>query len=72
MDALDSLVSISEASELLPVSTSLLYNLIKDHRIPSIKIGKRVFLKRTTVERVMRDGTDPIPQQHPVLNTENK
>jgi len=73
MDNLESpLLSIDQASRILPVSKSLIYNLVKAGTLPSVRIGTKLFFKREVIERVMREGTNPIPKQHPVLHKEQR
>lgn len=51
--------SVPEAAAVLPMSTSNIYQRIKDRKIPSVMFGKRIFLRRSVLETLKTDGTAP-------------
>jgi excisionase family DNA binding protein len=66
MDSL--IVSVSEAAELLGVSTDLVYELTARGDIPFLKVGRRKLIPRRAVEMMVDaavDGFDPNPGTAP-------
>ena len=48
-------LTVRDAAKMLGVSAPLVYRLAQDGRIPSIKLGGRVLLRRDTVEQLLDD-----------------
>jgi excisionase family DNA binding protein len=53
------LVHIDEAAKALGLSTSNMYRLARDHRIPSVRIGKRWLFDVDTIIKTMLAQTQP-------------
>ena len=51
-------LTVRDAAKMLGVSAPLVYRLAADGRIPSIKLGGRVLLRRDTVEGLLDDHRD--------------
>jgi len=72
MDTLDTLLSINQASKVLPISKSSIYNLVRTGTLPYVRIGAKLFFKREIIEWVLDKGTDSIPKAKPVIGKEPK
>jgi excisionase family DNA binding protein len=51
-------LTVRDAAKMLGVSAPLVYRLAADGRVPSLKIGGRVLLRRDTVEALLDDRRD--------------
>jgi excisionase family DNA binding protein len=49
------LVSIERAVKELGIGRSLIYELLAGHRLPSVKIGRRRFIRRDELLRFVRE-----------------
>ncbi len=49
------LYSINEALMVLPISRSLLYKLIQSGQLPTVRFGRRAFIRATTIERLLSE-----------------
>jgi excisionase family DNA binding protein len=49
------LVSIEHAAKELGIGRSLLYELIASGRLPSVRVGRRRFIRRNDLLRFVRD-----------------
>ena len=45
--------TVEEAGELLGVSRNNIYNLVKNGRVPVIKLGKRLLVPKAALERLL-------------------
>ena len=50
--------SPDEARKLLKISRGLIYEAINTGRIPSIRIGRRILIPRSGLERLLNEGAD--------------
>lgn len=50
--------SPDEARKLLGISRGLIYEAISIGRIPSIRIGRRIIIPRSGLERLLNEGID--------------
>ena len=50
--------SPNEARKLLKISRGLIYEAINTGRIPSIRIGRRILIPRSGLERLLNEGAD--------------
>lgn len=50
------LMSVVEASRRLAISTFTTRRLIKAKQLHAVRVGKRVLISETEIERVIRDG----------------
>ena len=50
--------SPDEARKLLKISRGLVYEAINTGRIPSIRIGRRILIPRSGLERLLNEGAD--------------
>jgi excisionase family DNA binding protein len=50
------LISIAESSERLGVSTFTTRRLIKSGQLRAVRVGKRVLLRESEIERVIAEG----------------
>jgi len=55
-----SLLSIDESERELPVKKSTIRSWIQQNRLPVIRLGRRVFIKRETIERLLKEGLDAV------------
>ena len=51
-------LTVYELADLLRISRTHAYRLCQTGRIPSLRIGRSVRLRRSDVERVMAEGVD--------------
>jgi excisionase family DNA binding protein len=56
MEMQDQLRSIEEASRRLSVSTFTTRRLVKTKQIRAVRVGKRVLIPESEIERVIRQG----------------
>jgi excisionase family DNA binding protein len=56
MDTQERLVSVEEASRRLSVSTFTMRRLIKAKQLRAVRVGKRVLVPQSEIERVIADG----------------
>ena len=50
--------SVTEAAEVLGVSQSFMYQLVKENRIPSLKLGNRRLIPKESLEAWIRNNTE--------------
>jgi excisionase family DNA binding protein len=50
--------SPNEARKLLKISRGLIYEAINTGRIPSIRIGRRILIPRSGLEKLLNEGSD--------------
>ncbi|KQS77634.1 hypothetical protein ASG25_13590 [Rhizobium sp. Leaf384] len=50
--------TIANATKATGLSRSTLYNLMKDKRLPYIKVGKRTLLKTSDIEALLESGRE--------------
>lgn len=50
--------SPNEARKLLKISRGLIYEAINTGRIPSIRIGRRILIPRSGLERLLNEGAN--------------
>ena len=50
--------SVTEAAEVLGVSRSFMYQLVKENRIPSLKLGNRRLIPKESLEAWIRKNTE--------------
>lgn len=64
-------LSLKQAAERLPVSATLLYDLVRRKQIPSIRISKKYFVREADIDHIKAHG---LPQGTPVvgINKEHK
>ncbi|MEW4371790.1 helix-turn-helix domain-containing protein [Paenibacillus kandeliae] len=43
-------LSVNEAAELLGVSTTTIYNMVRDNQIPHMRVRARIIFHRDTIE----------------------
>jgi excisionase family DNA binding protein len=48
--------TVREVAQQLGISERLLWNLIRDGRVPVLRRGRRVLVRNTTVEQVLADA----------------
>jgi excisionase family DNA binding protein len=65
-------VSLREAVEQLPVSSALVYDLVRKGVVSSIRIGKKYFLRATDVDYIRKHGTAGLPKATPVVGKPGK
>ena len=49
---------VPETGRTLRVSNSTVWRLVKDGRIRAVRIGKRVLIPESEINRLMQNGTD--------------
>lgn len=49
--------SISEAATMLGIARCTLYRLAQCGELPTARIGKKLLIRRTTLERLLDDGS---------------
>lgn len=50
------LVSVPEAAELLSIGTTFAWELVHEGAIPTIKLGRRVLVPRSSLEQLIRQN----------------
>ena len=55
---MDKLMSIEETQTQIPVKMSTLRNWIASKRLPIVRCGRRVFVKKSVVELIVDKGLD--------------
>ena len=55
---MDKLLSIEETQSQIPVKMSTLRYWIASKRLPIVRCGRRVFVKRSVVEQIVDKGLD--------------
>jgi excisionase family DNA binding protein len=60
-----SLLDVTQAVAILPVSRPKLLDMAKKGELPFIRIGNKFYFERSEVEKVRQYGT--LPQQKPVI-----
>jgi excisionase family DNA binding protein len=58
------LLTISEAHRRLPISLPELYNLVRTKKIPSVQIGKRLYIKEQVILKILDAGSAPYFATH--------
>jgi excisionase family DNA binding protein len=50
----DDLLTVAEVCDLLKISKTIVYDMVKDGRLPSVKLPgvRRFFVKRSDIERI--------------------
>ena len=61
-----SLLDVTQAVAILPVSRPKLLDMAKRGQIPFIRIGNKFYFERSEVEKVRQYGT--LPKQSPVIS----
>jgi excisionase family DNA binding protein len=53
----NNLLTIAEATELLKISKTTIYDMVKDGRLPSVSLPgvRRVFVRRSDLERLINE-----------------
>lgn len=51
-------LSVTEAAEILGVSRSFMYQLVKENKIPSLKLGNRRLIPKGNLEEWIRKNTE--------------
>lgn len=54
MDNRDSFIPLKQAVQYLPISYDTLLSLVQSKKIPTVKIGKREFLRKETIEELQK------------------
>ena len=54
MTSSDDLLTVAEVCDLLKISKTIVYDMVKDGRLPSVKLPgvRRFFVKRSDIERI--------------------
>ena len=55
---MDKLLSIEDVQAQIPVKMSTLRYWIASKRLPVVRCGRRVFVKKSVVERIVENGLD--------------
>lgn len=55
-------VSINEAAHMLSLSHWTIRKYINEGMLPYVRIGRRVLLNRSELERLVKEGTNPIKE----------
>ena len=53
-------LNVAEAAKLLGISRNHTYELIWRHQLPSVRLGRRVFVPRKALEAVLEAATIPV------------
>jgi excisionase family DNA binding protein len=49
-------ISVPEAAKMLGISRNFAYQLVREGKIPSIRLGKRILIPRIALEEMLRQG----------------
>ena len=62
----DEYLTINEIAEHLKLNAQTIRNLIDQRRLPAVRIGRRIRVRRTDLDRILEDGTTA-PEPEPSL-----
>ena len=58
----DLILTVEEAAGMLRISRGLAYEMVRTGRLPSIRLGRRLLVPRSALERMLRgDGQTATP-----------
>jgi len=63
------LLSVEEIEELVPIKKSTIRSWIHQKRLPVIRLGRRVFIKREIIEKILAEGLEAVEQTQQSKNT---
>lgn len=58
MDGDDMILTVPEAAKLLRLSRAFTYQLVAEAQLPSLKLGRRVLIPRSALERFIEDRAE--------------
>lgn len=62
---------LKDAAMRLPISSALLYQLVRTGVVPSIRLGKKYYLRPADITFIKKHGTTQLPKPVPVVSKEN-
>jgi excisionase family DNA binding protein len=60
-------VTVTEAAEILGVSRTSAYELVRAGALPSVRLGRRIVIRRTTLEELVGSALPDLPSLNGVL-----
>ncbi len=63
MEPRQELFKFTEASRVLRVSRLFLYEAAKSGLVPTVRMGRRLFIRRDTVDKLLREGLPSLFQR---------
>lgn len=51
-------VTVTEAAGMLGISRNFAYELVRQHKLPVIKLGKRILIPRIQLEKMLEQGVN--------------
>ena len=69
LDTAPDLIKMTDAPQFLPLSYEQISYHVCRGTVPVLRIGKRVFLKKSVIQYILEFGTDglTIPEQKPIF-----
>ena len=49
-------LTVEEAARLLRISRGLAYEMVKQHALPTIRLGRRILVPRSALDRLLSDA----------------
>lgn len=49
-------ISVTEAAKMLGISRNFAYELVREHKLPIIKLGKRLLIPRVALVKMLEQG----------------
>jgi excisionase family DNA binding protein len=56
----EALIAVNEIEMEVPVKKSTIRSWIQQNRLPVVRLGRRVFVKRETIEKILTEGLDSV------------
>ena len=61
MDETRQTITVEQAARILGISRGLAYQMAREHRIPTLKFGKRLVVPKWAIERLLREPKRLLP-----------
>ena len=66
-------LTVTEAAHLLRISRGLAYEMVKDGRLPSLRLGRRILVPRSALERILAEAAgDQSPEAAPIRQSSER
>lgn len=66
-------LTVTETAHLLRISRGLAYEMVKDGRLPSLRLGRRILVPRSALERILAEAAgDQSPEALPIRQSSER
>jgi len=65
MDEIRQTITVEQAARILGISRGLAYQMAREHRIPTLKFGKRLVVPKWAIEHLLQEPQEAATSQHP-------